>query len=168
MSCKRWIDLLVDRSANELDEEETILLEQHLADCPMCRSEELHLGRILAPEEPQRAYRPAPDMERRIWAQWRLELGSDTGSRPQRPFWPMLSFTRRVPLCWAATATIFAILVGLWVGQRGAHPSQGAGGLPPSRPERFTPLEDSRPPVAFATIPGDAMSLSRPTPRDTL
>ena len=168
MSCKRWIDLLVDRSANELEEEENILLEQHLADCPACRSEELRLGRILAPDESQMAYQPAPEMERRIWAQWRLELGSDAGSGPRRPLWLLLPFTRRVPFYWAATAAVFAILVGLWVGQRGAHPSQDAGGLPPSRPERFTPLEDSRPPVAFATIPGDAMSLSRPTPRDTL
>jgi anti-sigma factor RsiW len=168
MSCERWIDLLVDRSTSELDEEETILLEQHLADCPPCRSEELHLGRILAPEEPRMAYRPAPDLERRVWAQWRLELGSDTGSGPRRPFRLVLPFTRRVPFYWAAATAVFAVLVGLWVGQRSAHPSQDAGSLPPSRPERFTPLEDSRPPVAFATIPGDAMSLSRSTPRDTL
>jgi anti-sigma factor RsiW len=168
MSCERWIDLLVDRSANELDEEETILLEQHLADCPACRSEAFQLGRILAPEEPRTDYRPALDMERRIWAQRRRELGSDAGSRPRRPLRLLLPFTRQIPVYWAASAAVFAVLVGLWVGQRGVHPSQGAGSFPLSRPERFTPLEDSRPPVAFATIPGDAMSLSRPTPRDTL
>ncbi len=132
MSCDRWIDLLVDRSANELDEEETILLEQHLADCPECRSEES------APESDpcsggtrKRAYRPAPDMERRIWARWQLEHGSDAGSGTRRPFRLMLPFTRQVPVYVAATVAILAVLAGLWMGQRGIHPSQEARASPP-------------------------------------
>ncbi len=182
MSCDRWIDLLVDRSANELDEEQTILLEQHLADCPECRSEELRLSRILTLEERGGAYRPAPFMEQRIWARWQLEQesdarsgtrwqlehDSDAGSGTRRPLRLKRPFTRQVPVYVAATVAILAVLAGLWMGQRGIHPSQEARDLPIPRPERFTPLEDSRPPVAFATIPGDAISLPRPMPGDTL
>lgn len=107
-------------------------------------------------------------MERQVWERWRLELDSGARSRPRRSIRLLLPFTRQVPVYLAATVAVCAILVGLWVGQRGAQPGQGARSLPLSHPERFTPLEDSRAPITFASTPRDAMSLLFPTHRDTL
>ncbi len=52
MSCEQWRELLVDHIAAELGEEETILLEQHLAECPECSVEELKLRRVIVAATP--------------------------------------------------------------------------------------------------------------------
>ncbi len=201
MSCRKWTDLLLDRWANELSEEEAILLEQHLADCEACRAEESRLTQGLAGVSCGTSYHPASDLARRTWERWKLEnslnrkpaeapvAAAALREGPSRRRWiaahgspfelgserttnrlvaALFPFTRRIPVYFTAVAAALAILLGIWMGRRSVEVSQGVRSLPAGRPERLTPLEESRAPFAFATTPGDAITVPRGSPRDTL
>lgn len=46
MECDRWQELLLDRLADDLSEDDAIRLEQHLVACPRCTAEENCLRRL--------------------------------------------------------------------------------------------------------------------------
>jgi hypothetical protein len=55
VSCDRWQSFIIDRLADELEEDDAIMLEQHLADCAACAGEERRLRLILQCAKEERA-----------------------------------------------------------------------------------------------------------------
>lgn len=69
MSCERWREKLIDRLADELSEEDTIQLEQHLAKCSDCTEEERRLRHLLLSTVPREEWLADTAMEDRLVAE---------------------------------------------------------------------------------------------------
>lgn len=71
MCCDGWREMIIDRLADELSEEDCVLLEQHLGNCESCRREEGELSKILAFASLGRDWSPQTAMETRLCGELR-------------------------------------------------------------------------------------------------
>jgi hypothetical protein len=71
MQCKeqsRWQAMIIDRLANELGEEDAVLLEQHLSDCESCMREARTLAGVLTKASGPMEWTADPVLEERLLA----------------------------------------------------------------------------------------------------
>jgi len=129
---------LYDLAAQELDCEEAILLEQHLAECPRCRAEQEALETILITRAEAEEWTPDLEDARRLFASVAPGIGrsEDDADRAVRELSParraqtsgtlrarlssLAGFVRRpLPSYAAAGLLVAGILLGTWTGGSG-------------------------------------------------
>jgi anti-sigma factor RsiW len=150
MSCPEWKDRLIDRLADELGEEESIRLEQHLAECEECREEELILRRLISSPPPEEAGDADPALAIRLFrnarglesARTRPTLAPPavliparravvgTSGRRGLTAGVLSVLVRPLPSYAAAALFVGALVVGVWAGHasiftRTGHSSGG-------------------------------------------
>lgn len=186
MACETWAESILDRLADELDEEQSIRLEQHLAQCEDCAHEEQRLQKLLSTTAPRREWTPEPSMEDRLLK----EMRGLAGRTPSR--WRAHSPARRssgrwmdslrnilghrIPAYAAVAALVVAIASGFWIGNTTRSPAEPPGPMG-TAPTQLEAPDDLAEPAAhdrlsfaalrrdmqgdhelFATTPADAMS----------
>jgi anti-sigma factor RsiW len=83
MACEQWREALIERLVDELDEDQAIRLEQHLAECVACRREEAQLRMLFAAAAPAESWDVPPEIEKRLHA-W-LRAHAARGLAPSVP-----------------------------------------------------------------------------------
>src|SRR5262245_41379282 len=115
---REWVSLSL---YNELDQEQTKLLEEHLHSCDACRSEMGELRQMHSVLERKRAEIPSEHLLQEARAELRVALRKE---RQSRSFWQ--EWTSSVGAWWtdlkvspqyaAAVAAVFTFVIGLLVG----------------------------------------------------
>jgi hypothetical protein len=144
MQCKNWDEMVIDRLAGELGEEDSILLEQHLAECPRCRQEEIRLRELLDAQRRQEDGTPGEGMLARLLdvmrggteREPRLEIpipqsGRRAGSHAS--FNLAALFRRPLPSYAALLLVFMAMGGGIWIG-RSAQPESTSAWRPSQSP----------------------------------
>jgi anti-sigma factor RsiW len=128
MGCDAWNEMLIDRLAGELDEEDSVLLEQHLDECPGCREEEQRLQEILEAQKTGPEWAPREGMLSGLLARMRLEVAGipdrppvpAAAGRPRigRRFTGVFGFLGRPLPSYAALVLVLAATGGgFWIGR---------------------------------------------------
>jgi hypothetical protein len=176
--------LILDRLTDELDEDQAVRLEQHLAQCEECAQEEQRVRSLLDAAVPRKEWTPEPSMEDRLLREMRSHRAR-TGARFQRTpvkspsphWWASLRdvMRHRVPVYAAVAALIVAVGSAFWLGNATQNPADSTFpmGTAPSRVEDRDPGQESLPDEqesfaflrrefqreqVFATTPADAIS----------
>ncbi|MBU1701127.1 MAG: zf-HC2 domain-containing protein [Candidatus Eisenbacteria bacterium] len=171
MACEKWRDLIIDRLADELGEEDAVLLEQHLADCADCTKEEQRLSRLLHAVLPREEWPEKSAIEDRLaavlrqrTAAWAPAASAPAGSSALRrrisqgaqQF--LLLFRQPMPIYAVFSLVLLAVTTGFWIG----HASVPDGSAELYRepvwlsPEDLPPSEQGRGmPVAVPTAERD-------------
>jgi hypothetical protein len=174
----------LDRLTDELDEDQAVRLEQHLAQCEECAQEEQRVRNLLDAAVPRKEWTPEPSMEDRLLREMR-SYRARTEARFQRTpvkspsshWWTSVRdvLRHRVPVYAAAAALVVAIGSGFWLGNATQNPADAASpiGTAPSRIEDGDPGQEPLPDEqesfaflrrefqrdqVFATTPADAIS----------
>ncbi len=71
MKCDKWQEKIIDRVADELSEQETVILEQHLAQCRYCLEKETQIKRFVNPGSEEYQAIPHPALEEKLVKQMR-------------------------------------------------------------------------------------------------
>ena len=176
MPCEPYRDMLIDHIADELTEEERILLEQHLAECTDCAAEEHRLRRTVEATTPGEIGEVRPATETHLLAAFRERAAalapghgkqaSASGRQRTGNLWQRITrsgfalhiLRRPVPSYAAVLLLIAAITTGFWMGRSNRTDSLPRGSHEPVRPaiRQLVPdtdaLEDA---LAVVRIPGD-------------
>jgi anti-sigma factor RsiW len=172
MSCESWHEALVDRVADEISEERTILLEQHLAECAACTEELQRLERLIDSTRIPDDGTVDPGMEDRLVGAWRRQHAA----RAPASWWAAL-WQRRVPAYAIVAVALIGVMAGTQLGRHGTRTDQAtpvgeSHRVPPPPAMRTVPpegtLQASLPQVEFATTPSDAISTGRLGSPDSL
>ncbi len=109
MACDTWRRMIIDRLADELDEEDAVGLEQHLAECADCLRESERLRATLAAAARPTGWRTDTAMEEKLLGAMRTggdrPAARDTGRR-----WTTLL---RFPMPSYATVALIVVAVGI-------------------------------------------------------
>jgi len=105
MDCSHWKEMIIDRLADELNEEDSILLEQHLAECEACRREEQMVACLFESACPTEEWPIDVRMEDALIG----EMGRPRDGEPSAPgLWNALVAAVRRPLpSYAVMVTLF-------------------------------------------------------------
>jgi len=193
MRCGRWPEMLIDRLTDELTEEDSILLEQHLTTCHRCREDERRLRRLVEPRE-RDEWRPDRLWEERMRARMASMLQAEKrapdsrrsqrepgdrraqgGTRPRESrsiltFLPAL-LRRSLPTYAAAALALITAAGGLWAGR--ALPPRSSSAWPGdvrSVPGRTTTSPEQATPKAALPAPATSLASkggSRPSGPDS-
>lgn len=137
MSCERWREKLIDRLAGELSEEDTIQLEQHLAECSDCAEEERRLKHLLLSTVPREEWLADTAMEDRLVVELhrqrqgraRGQAEREHGSSADATRWTQRAlpgFLRRpLPAYAALSVVLVALLAGFWLGHSNTRRTPG-------------------------------------------
>ena len=176
MNCERWFGLILDRQAGELDERESVGLEQHLAECARCEAEAQRLSSLLALAREAGACGLDPGMEARV-----LSAADSTGAVATRHAAAVLGETkpwdantrlrsvlrfaarRPVPVYAAACLAAICLAAGFFSGRNFA-PRASDESPAPAAQTRSAP---ARTPVQ-ASPQGPAQAAPGARPRETL
>jgi hypothetical protein len=159
MHCENWDEMLIDRVAGELREEDAVLLEQHLAECRDCLEEHLRLSEMLASQRESEAWIASPELLPRLLASMREPTPRPSVSRRASrfagirtgtsPAWTIRSiFLRPLPTYAAAGLIVFAVGAGIFIGRSAGPegPSAWRDGVSPGDlPENRLLEEAARP-----------------------
>ncbi len=191
MPCETWREKIIDRIAEELGEEDSISLEQHLADCPGCKAEGERLSTVVRAAIPSVPLTDHEVLEERLVAS--LLRSSENLDSPSRgSFWNGIDrrfglrvfLGRPIPSYAALALVLVGTLAGFWFGNRGEPEFQGrrqdgsairgerlawtASPEPrPIGPRSAVTLGGSRE-GGFSTAPADAFDLAATIYPDTL
>lgn len=181
MPCEPYREMLIDHIADELTEEDRILLEQHLAECTDCAAEEKQLRAAIEATTPADAGEVRPETEAALMTAFRErattpatghgEQESASGSQRTGNLWQRIrrsgSFIRmlRHPMPSYATVLLLfaAIATGFWMGRSDRSSSLPRGAHEPILPAIHQPIRDTdalEDALAVVRIPEDD-SLSR-------
>jgi hypothetical protein len=160
MSCETWRELMIDLLVDELEEDQRIQLEQHLADCPSCTAEERRLRGLLQLSFAPESYEVDPVIEARLLERVQLGRtrersmrgrGDDQARAKNRGGWTLLPrlFARPIPAYAVLLLMLGAILAGIWAGHGERMSLEGDRATRPS-PALDTPDGVSRPPDGLA------------------
>ena len=124
MECTRWFELLIDRLAGELAEDEAALLEQHLARCAHCRREEKRIAALLAAPASD-GWSPGAEWPRRILDQAHRMRTHEGPARDPRSVAASALFRARVAGLFRRAVPVYAVLAiavfcavgGIWAGR---------------------------------------------------
>jgi len=183
MDCSHWKEMIIDRLADELNEEDSILLEQHLAECEACRREEQMVACLFESACPTEEWHIDVRMEDALIG----EMGRPRDGEPSAPgLWNALVAAVRRPLpSYAVMVTLFvSSLGGFWLGRTGpvaadrlewgssAHPVQPAS-RPLARLEgkatfAVADTEHWAGELGFVPVTSDVISLYGAIPPDSL
>ena len=168
----RWKEMLVDHLADELDEENAILLEQHLAECPACTEDQRRLRELCDAAAPRLEWRPGQHLEAGLIRRLRAVSGRQSGNTPWvRQSAALLGKLARRPLpAYAAVPLVLLALAGgLWLGNSGSPslPPQSAplpaGSAATGRETNWVPAREDDSwftlEAEFAVTPSDAVAL---------
>lgn len=165
MACdrERWMERIIDRWAGELSEEATVVLEQHLAECPDCSAEARRLESLAQAAAPRLETVVDPRMEARLAARLR---GSD--ARP--PARGLQAFWRQpLPAFAALPIVLIALAGGFGLGRVGTGAVEApAGGAWPTAREARSSGELLHASVGFSSAPGDLVEIACLAVRDSL
>jgi len=186
MNCKeqtRWQAMIIDRLADELSEEDAVLLEQHLGECESCMREAQVLTGVLRTAAEAEEWQPNPALEARLAAALhdlqagaglQMATGVDPGAptvrsavppAPRRGWLASLANLgfRPLPFYAAAALVLVAAAAGFWTGRgqpgetaTGTHRADAGWSQVPSDTSRM-----SVPPAAGE--PGTALLPSSPS-----
>lgn len=185
MSCEGWNEKIIDRLAGELPDDEAILLEQHLAECPSCSGEERRLHEIVAAAVGAEPWREGEGLRPALRAELRALRGHDASGAPRSeagtsraPFTGLrariLAPLARPVAAYAAIAlVVLGAAFGFWMGDRTASSRARAN---PIAPARSVPGGESRVGETgallatrnFAVTPADAIPVTSGTLADSL
>jgi len=171
MSCDLWRGLIVDRLADELAENEAVLLEQHLAECVDCAAEEHRLRHLLRSYASQEEYTTAPSIEERLLEHMRARTREDGSLRAEaaprpadgdRRWWKRLPnlFLRPIPAYVAMVLIAGAALTGLWFGRGGEARPESGRAAEPGRSAPQAPIRGTGPEERFARADHPSSDLS--------
>ncbi len=133
--CQHWQPKIIDRLADELGEDDSVLLEQHLAECPTCTQEERRLRVLFDAAAVREEWVPDPAIETRLLAMLRARDRRER--RPSILRWPLPSYA-------ALSFAAIALVAGLWLGHSIVPGRQVPQGEPSSTtPSDFTPAGES-------------------------
>jgi len=176
MPCEPYTEMLIDHIADELTEEQRILLEQHFAECSGCVAEEHRLRTAIEATDPGDVGEARPATEACLLAAFRErataaasgcgEQESARGRRRTGNLWQRIthsgfsvfSLRRSIPSYAAVPLFIAAIAAGFWAGRSDRTSSLPHGSHESVRPAIHQPnrdtdaLEDA---LAVVRIPGD-------------
>lgn len=108
MSDCRWSEMIVDRLVDELREEDAILLEQHLLECPECRRAEAEMHPFLLHADAEAPSNQDPLPGERLLREVRRNRPA-----PQVGSGGLARLFRRLALPWPAYAALmFALIAG--------------------------------------------------------
>lgn len=175
MPCEPYREMLIDHIADELAEEEKILLEQHLAECSGCTAEERQLRRAIEATTPADVGEVHPATETSLLATFREHAAppsehgkqdSEIGRKRAENLWQKIrrsgSFLRalRRPMPSYATVLLLfaAIAAGFWMGPSDQPGSLQRGSNEPIRPAIHQPIRDTdalEDALAVVRIPDD-------------
>jgi len=163
MSCERWREKLIDRLAGELSQEDTIQLEQHLAECSDCAEEERRLRHLLLSTVPREEWLADTAMEDRLVAELQRQREAPVREQAEREHkndayatprtrtavarWmqrALPGFLRRpLPAYAALSVVLVALLAGFWLGHSNTHgtPADRADGPVWTVPPDLSPTE---------------------------
>jgi hypothetical protein len=162
----RWSSLIIDRHADALQEEQAVLLEQHIVECPTCAAEDREVHRILAAAGPEGMVSPDPALLARLLPEVRRNRRVPSAqTRGVRVGIARLAIP--FPAYAALALAIATASAGFWIGR--AH-------SPAKRPEPVAPtavspkIEDRSAPgsLGFASAQLDATELPCSVPGDSL
>jgi hypothetical protein len=153
--------MLVDHIADELTEEEAILLEQHLAECAGCTEEERHLRQAIEATTPKLDSEIREGIENQLLAVLRERVsaaapggGKENPGRVARGrvnlahrVSRLRSFVRmlRYPMPSYATVVLLiaAVATGFWMGRSDRSDSRAHSSEEPIRPAIRQPIQDT-------------------------
>ncbi len=162
----RWSPLIIDRHADALEEEQAVLLEQHLVECPICAAEDRELHRVLAAAGPERTVSPEPTLLAKLLPEVRRNRHVPPAKSRRHRSW-VARLAIPFPAYAALALAIATASAGFWFGR--AHtPAK----LPePVAPTAVSPkIEERSAPgsLGFASAQLDATELPCSVPGDSL
>jgi hypothetical protein len=124
------MEMIIDRLADELGEEDAVLLEQHIAECRACAAEERRLGRLLQASVPREEWPEDSGLENRLASALQgLAAAAPVSAAinakrlpvPHRIVHWLRHFLkpvgRPVPAYAVLSLTLVGITAGFWIGQ---------------------------------------------------
>jgi anti-sigma factor RsiW len=181
MTCSTRRETLIDLLAGELSEEETVRVEQHLAECRECRTEVNALALMTHPFLSEESWQPDAAMADRVLLRAKsAERAVSSAPRPAvpaapsgarqvsvaRPSRPMLPawITRPLPSYAVIGVALVALVIGLMLGGGGVRlggrglPSEAGGSdrPPVSSPPREQPADRTPAGLASRGTAGDS------------
>ncbi|MCK4412412.1 MAG: zf-HC2 domain-containing protein [Candidatus Eisenbacteria sp.] len=133
MNCEQWRDIIVDLLAGELDEEQAIQAEQHIAECDACAEEERLLRATLSAAAPPVEGIPSMRLRERVLETFRRhqpEPAAAIAATPSLGGRLRHLLARPLPTYAAASLAVLALLAGLWLaGPGGIVPGSLAPGI---------------------------------------
>ncbi len=162
----RWSPMIIDRLADELDEERAILLEQHLVECSSCKTEDRELRHLLGAAGPIENGTAGPGLLASLLPEVRRNRQAVSESpRAAIGFFGRLRFS--FPAYAAVLLALGTAAAGFWIG-RSHSPTQVEK---PTTPTAISPKAEERNApgsLGFAIARQDAMGLPYPVNGDSL